>query len=173
MTNYTIPILVLTVLCILCCKSAGYTLIDPGLVGLQKPLPPLQIPNETAPDMTGYTDVDALNGPETDKLLVGATTVLREKTGLRWQPIATQYATKYTDPSTGENIIKSRITFSETTRFFARDYDIASKDGEIVYIQTESKFFDDPAAPKPYSSTVVYHKATPSSVELLKEFNAS
>lgn len=153
-------------------KKGGYRLIDPGLVGLQAPLPDLQIPNETPPDMSGYTEVNALDGPETDKLLIAATNVLREKTKLCWQPIETQYATSFTNPETGEVIIKSRITFSEVNRFFARDYDIATKDGEVVYIQTQSSFFDDPKAPKPYNNKDIYHKSVPSSVKLLNEMNA-
>ena len=52
---------------VLCVKSGGY---DPGLVGIEPPLPELQIPDETPPDLSGYTDINALNGPETDKLLI-------------------------------------------------------------------------------------------------------
>ena len=153
-------------------KSGGYKLIDPGLVGVEPPLPDLQIEGETPSDMSGYTEVNALNGPETDKLLIAATRVLREKTKLCWQPIATQYATSYTNPTTDETIIKSRITFSEVNRFFARDYDIATKDGEVVYIQTQSGFFDDPKAPQPYNRKDIYHKSVPSSIVLLNEMNA-
>ena len=154
---------------VLCVKSGGY---DPGLVGIEPPLPELQIPDETPPDLSGYTDINALNGPETDKLLISATRVLRDKTKLCWQPVETQYATSYTNPTTGEIIIKSRITFSEVTRFFARDYDIATKDGEVVYIQTQSSFFDDPQAPQPYNNKDIYHKSVPSSIALLNGMNA-
>ena len=153
-------------------STTGYKMLDPGLVGLQSPLPPLQIPDESPPDMSTYTEKDALNWKQTEDLLTQATLVLREKTKLCWEPIETQYATLYTDPDTGSSLVKSRITFSEVKRFFARDYDVITQDGKVIYIQTESKLFDDPDAPKPYNSQDVYHDSVGTSVSLLNKLNA-
>ena len=152
--------------------TAGYKTLDPGLVGLQAPLPPLQIPDENPPDMSSYTQKNALNWKQTEDLLTQATLVLREKTKLCWEPIETQYATLYTDPETGSSLVKSRITFSEVKRFFARDYDVITQDGQVIYIQTEANLFDDPNAPKPYNPQDVYHKSVGTSVELLNKLNA-
>lgn len=152
-------------------KSRAKYNIDPGLVGVQKNTPDLQIPDETVPDMENYTDVNALNGIETDVLLNAATKTLREKTNICWDPIETQYATRYTNPNTQESIIWSRITFSAVTRFFVRDYTVAMKDGEIIYIQTQSKFSDDPTAPQPYNRNENYNKPVESSINLLNQLN--
>ena len=152
-------------------NRAGYQLVDPGLIGVQKPLASLQIPDETPPDMSGYTEKNALNGPQTDFLLVKATNALREKTGLCWQPIETQYATLYTNPETQESLIKTRITFSEVKRYFARDYDVIMQNGEIIYIQTQGEFVDSPGAPLPYNNKDIYHRSVGTSVQMLDNMN--
>jgi hypothetical protein len=146
--------------------------VDPGLVGVQKNTTDLQISGETVPDMDNYTDVSALNGVESDALIVASTQMLRTKTNMCWDPIETQYATRYTNPTTGESIIWSRITFSAVKKFFARDYTIAMKDGVVIYIQTQSKFSDDPNAPKPYNRNENYNKPVENSVDLLNQMNS-
>ena len=151
-------------------RNANYN-VDPGLVGVQKDITNLQIPGEEVPDMADYTDINALNGSEADALLIAATRVLRDKTNMCWDPIETQYATKYTNPANGESITWSRITFSAVKNFFARDYTVAMKDGVIIYIQTQSKFGDDPTAPKPYNRNENYNKPVESSVDLLNQLN--
>ena len=153
-------------------KTTAKYNVDPGLVGVQKNTGDLQIPGETIPDMDNYIDVSALNGIESDALLIAATRTLRDKTNIRWEPIETQYATRYTNPSTRESIVWSRITFSAVKKFFARDYTVAMKDGEIIYIQTQSKFSDDPTAPKPYNKNENYNKPVESSIDLLNQLNS-
>ena len=172
MTDRLTTILGLGLIAWLTYKTTAKYNVDPGLVGVQKSTADLQIPGETIPDMENYTDVSALNGVESDALLIAATQTLRDKTNMCWDPIETQYATRYTNPSTRESIVWSRITFSAVKKFFARDYTVAMKDGEIIYIQTQSKFSDDPTAPKPYNKNENYNKPVESSIDLLNQLNS-
>lgn len=143
--------------------------IDPGLVKPQMKESDLQISDQQVPDMQGYTEKSELTGQEADVLLTKATQILREKTKMCWEPIETQYATRYSRPNSTDSIVWSRITFTATKQFFARDYTVAMKDDEIIYIQTESEFSSDPHAPRPYDKDENTNQTIQTSIELLNQ----